>query len=115
MKSTMTKAAKLEAYDRVARERDRFMLATQDALNGDICWSHWVKDPDSDGRFRVGVARLESASSGYVLVTFRHPRQKDYTTVYDADVFNNDGLWNSAVRAGYYEARTAYRADGVAA
>ena len=106
----MTKAYKIETYDQTARERDRFMLAINDQLNGAICWSHWVKDSYSEGKYRVGVARLEAPDGGYVLITFRHPRQMDYTTSYQADGFTGE---NPAIAAAYYECRTSYRAESV--
>lgn len=102
----MTKAYKIDNYERTARERDLFMLAMNDQLNNEICWSGWYRDFCSDGRYRVGVARLESADGGILLVTFRHPNQKDYTTVYAADGFED---LNPAISAAKNEARTSYR------
>lgn len=110
----MTKAYKIENFDSISRERDRFMLAAQDLMNNDVCWSSWVKDPYSDGKYRVGASRLEAADGGLILICFRHPRQKDYLTVFQADGFGQDDL-NPALRAGYCEARTNYRTDGLAA
>jgi|ERR1051326_7546979 hypothetical protein len=102
----MTKKQMVVEYPQLALERDRYMLALGDQLNNEVCWSNWVKDPYSAGKFRVGASRLESASGGLLLVTFRHPGQRDYTTVYDADGFE---ALNPAIEACVYQARTSYR------
>lgn len=106
----MTKKYKAENFDQVYRERDLFMLALNDQLNGAVCWSHWTKDPYSEGKYRVGACRLESASGGLLIMTFRHPRQMDYTTVWAADGFE---AGNPAIQQAVYEARTSYRAESV--
>ena len=107
-KQTETKKYKVENFERPAHERDNFMLALHDQLNNEVCWSGWYRDSYSAGKFRVGVSRLESASGGILMITFRHPNQKDYTSVYDADGFE---ALNPAIEAAKNEARTSYRAQ----
>lgn len=97
-----TKAQKIQEFDQLSLERDRYMLAMHDAINGDICWSKWAKDPYSEGKYRVGTCRLEAADGGIALIAFRYPQQTDYVTVYAADGFK--GL-NPAISQCYFESR----------
>ena len=103
----MTKAQKIADYDRVARERDTFMLALNDVLNQDFEFSSWCKESDSQGEYRVGVSRLNSAGGGVMVVTFRHPGQSDYTITqnivdskYPMGFYTNPAL-SEAIREAY--------------
>ncbi len=76
----MTKKAKVEQFDAVARERDNFMCALHDVLNNQVTWGEWVKEHDGAGKYRAGLSR-----ETLLLLTFRHPNQSDHTTAYDLD------------------------------
>jgi hypothetical protein len=76
----MTKKAKIEQYDSVARERDLFMFACHDMQNDLIHWGQWVSEADGHGKYRAGLSR-----QGSVLVTvWRYPGQPDGISVFDA-------------------------------
>ena len=87
----MTKAQKIAEYDHVARERDTFMLALNDVLNQDVEFSSWCKESDSQGKYRVGMSRLDAADGGLMIVTYRHPGQGDYTTAQTLDSMESIG------------------------
>ena len=76
----MTKKAKIENFDSVARERDLFMLALHDMQNALIHWGSWMSESDGKGKYRAGLSR-----QGSLLITvFRHPHQQDSVRVFDA-------------------------------
>jgi hypothetical protein len=108
----MTKAQKIAEYDHVAAERDRFMLALNDMLNQDVEWSGWHKEHDSQGRYRVGLSRMDSASGGLVTLIYRHPNQRDYVTTWDACGFDQgmSNTWyaNPALRDAYHDAMNVW-------
>jgi len=109
--STTTKEYKVTNFDLVSVERDRFMLATNDILNGTVTWSGWHREGDSDGKYRVGLSRLEAADGGLMIVTYRHPGQSDYTTVNSLDGMASIGFIQPALMDGIWEARRRYDAQ----
>ena len=83
----MTQKQKLERFDGLERESTRYMLAMNDLLNAVVVFSGWVREPNSDGKYRAGVSRLDSPAGGIVIVTYRHPGQGDHSSVYDLESF----------------------------
>lgn len=101
----MTKKAKIEQFDAVARERDLLSLAVYDLMNDQVTWSGWHKESDSAGKYRAGVSRLDHTA--LLLITFRHPGQGDSTSVYDfykerdniRQMRQGSEVWEPVVRA----------------
>ena len=86
----MTKKLMVESFPRMDQERTNFMLALNDVLNGEVTWGTWRAESDLQGKYRVGVCRMDSPAGGLAIVTFRHPGQGDYTSVYDLERFSRD-------------------------
>lgn len=84
----MTKAYKIEHFERVQHERDSYDLMLSDIINGKVVFGIWVRDPNSDnGRYRVGIS---DRAFPLAICQWRYQGQADVVSVYDLERWEQD-------------------------
>jgi hypothetical protein len=78
----MTQKQKVEQFDAVHAESWRNHFAMQALYSNSVMWSKWVKEPDSTGKYRLGVFGLDGANGGACITVFEYPNQTPQMTVH---------------------------------
>ena len=89
----ITKAYKVEHFNRISRERDRLDFMFAHLVNNDVAFGEWAYEAPgwnsgNPGRYRVGIAG--SRAYRVAMVVFRVKGQQDSVSVYDLDTWEQE-------------------------
>ena len=77
----LTQKEKIAGYDDLQAAEWRNGAAVSALYQGTVMWSKWVKEPDSAGKYRVGLFDHKSCTGGYCITAFEYPNQRPQLTV----------------------------------